>query len=389
MSKEFKIKKKLIDTVLLISLIFPGTALYAQEQGGLKGFRIPGFPFYIYHDAFNRVNNYIPSGWMGDWGDIKISEVYKNNPQSGKSCIQIKYSAEKKQGAGWAGIFWQNPPNNWGGYKGGFNLTGAKKIYFYSRGEKGEEYVEFKMGGILGKYSDSTPGNKTDAIKLEKTWKLYAIDLEEMDLSYVSGGFCVAFSSLLNPEGCIFYIDEVYYSDKDIPLEFDAFIASRKKIENTIIVPIIINADQKLKRVAVLSFENTSHSQNLEYLSRTISESISTFLAKEKDLSILDWNSVNKKMKALSLTLEDFDTLNGDALLGKILNVDTIIRGSFVEINNKIQINSKLVDVKSGTILASDQIQGNLNKDVFLLLDRTSQNILKQMANLSKISNRD
>lgn len=359
----------------------------AQDDESVRGIKISAFPFYIYRDAFSRENNYVPSGWMGDWADIRIKEMHRENPQSGKNCIQITYAATKKQGAGWAGIFWQNPPNNWGGVRGGFDLSGARKLYFYGRGEKGEEYVEFKMGGILGRFSDSTTGNKTDAIKLEKKWKLYAIDLEGMDLSYISGGFCVAFSSLLNPEGCTFYIDEIYYSDKDIPLEFDSLFTAKKKVNNTVLVPIIINASQKFRKVAVLNFENTSRSKDLEYLAKTISESISTFLGRERDLNVMDAGSVNKKLKSLSLSMEDFNVLNGDVLLGKILNVDTLIRGNYVEVGGKIQINTKLVDIQSGIIVASDQIQGNLNKDVFLLLDRTSQTILKQLANRSKATN--
>ena len=44
------------------------------------------------------------------------------NPFSGKSCFQIKYTAERKQGAGWAGIYWQTPANNWGTTKSAFDL---------------------------------------------------------------------------------------------------------------------------------------------------------------------------------------------------------------------------------------------------------------------------
>ncbi|MBN1898217.1 MAG: hypothetical protein JW827_05540 [Spirochaetes bacterium] len=333
------------------------------------------------------MNHYIPSGWMGDWGDIYLNEMYKENPHSGKTCIKIIYSAEKKQKAGWSGIYWQNPPNNWGYFKGGYDLTGAKRLYFYARGEEGEEYVEFKMGGIIGKYSDTTMGNKTGAIKLSRDWKLYGIDLEGYDLKYISGGFCAVFSSQLNTNGCTFYLDEVYYTDKEIPQEFDSLLTSENKIEKAVLLPIMINTNKKLLRIGVLSFENTSKSHDLEYLSKTIPESISTFLGKQNELKVIDWESVQQKLNALSLSMEDFNTLNGEMLLGKILKVDTLIRGSFVEVNNKIRINTKLIDISSGTIITSDQIEGDLNKDVFLLMDKTSQTILGQISNFNKTTN--
>ncbi|RKY02100.1 MAG: hypothetical protein DRP55_03340 [Spirochaetes bacterium] len=217
---------KRILTLLLISLfVLP---LFAQEEDVLRGIKVKKYPFYIYRDAFDRVNHYIPSGWMGDWGDIKIKENCKKNPKTGKSCFQIIYTAKRSQNAGWAGIYWQNPANNWGTVKGGYDLSKAKKLFFYARGEKGGEIVEFKIGGITGRYSDSGMAT-TGPIELTKKWKLYEIDLSDVDLSYISGGFCVVFSSQMDPDGCTFYIDEVYYTDKDKPISAKRKKKSRRK----------------------------------------------------------------------------------------------------------------------------------------------------------------
>lgn len=384
-------------------IFLSGTFLYSKtikplstpEQDVVKGSKIPGFPFYVYSDGFSGQNHYAPSGWMGDYGDIRIKELWRDNPKYGKSCMQVVYKSSNSQGNGWAGIYWQNPPNNWGGLKGGFDLTGAKRLYFYARGETGEEYVEFKMGGLFGRYSDSTAGNRTDAIRLNKDWTLYAIDLDGMDLSYIAGGFCIAFSSILNPHGSVFYLDEVYYYNKNIPLDYNELLSNQNiDVNRNTVITININSIgisymKNLLKIAVLPFDNTSGSRDLEYLSKTISESISTSLGKEKKLKVLDLDTINKKLQSINMTLEDFNILNGDIILGKILNVDTIIRGSYVEINNRIMINTKLVDIRNGTIITSDQIQGDLRKDVFLLLDKTSQNILQQIVTLNSIQPQD
>ncbi|MDD5066524.1 MAG: hypothetical protein PHF84_05705 [bacterium] len=212
--------KKIIILSLLIFFVSSMT-LSAQEDAILKGLKIKGgFPFYVYTDSFNRLNHYIPSGWMGDYGDIKYNDRWNQNPMSGKTCIQIKYTAERKQGAGWSGVYWQNPANNWGTSKGGYDLTGAKKLFFNARGEKGDELVEFKVGGITGQYSD-TAGGTTGPVELSKEWKMFEIDLTDMDMSFINGGFCVVFSGDANPDGCTFYIDEIYYTDKTTPLKDD------------------------------------------------------------------------------------------------------------------------------------------------------------------------
>ena len=168
-------------------------------------------PFYIFEDRGSKANHYVASGWMGDYGDIKFSEAWKENPFSGKSCIKITYSAEGKQGANWAGIYWQWPPNNWGEKKGGYDLTGATRVTFWARGEKGgEQILEFKVGGLTGTFSDSDSAS-IGPVELTTEWQQFEIDLADLDLSYISGGFCWVTNSMANPDGCIFYLDEIRY----------------------------------------------------------------------------------------------------------------------------------------------------------------------------------
>lgn len=203
--------KKIIILSLLLSFVFcPGIYADDEDEESLKGQKIKKFPFYVFHDNNSKLNHYYPSGWMGDFGDIKVKENYKKNPKKGKTCIQIKYTAQRMQGAGWAGIYWQNPANNWGTQKGGYDISGAKKLTFYARGEKGDEMIEVKFGGISSQYADSD-SDTTGKIELTKKWKNYEIDLSNADLSYISGGFCVVFTSTDNPDGCSFYLDEIQY----------------------------------------------------------------------------------------------------------------------------------------------------------------------------------
>jgi len=167
--------------------------------------------FNIYTDKASPGNHYIPSGWMGDFGDININNRCMDNPHSGTTCVKIEYLPRRSQGAGWIGIYWQNPANNWGSKKAGFDLTGAKKLSFWARGEKGGEIVsEFKMGGITGEFSDSDSAGIGPAM-LTTDWKQYEIDLEGKDLSHIIGGFCLSANSDDNPDGFIIYLDDLKY----------------------------------------------------------------------------------------------------------------------------------------------------------------------------------
>ncbi len=181
------------------------TTAKANPSGG------PFKAFPIYTDGKSPDNHFIPSGWMGDYGDIKFDDKNMDNPHSGTTAIKISYSNKATQGARWAGMYWQNPPNNWGSRPGGYDLTGAKKLTFWARGEKGGERIEeFKLGGITGEYADSDVAG-IGPVVLTTEWQQYTIDLEGKDLSSISGGFCWSTNLDVNPEGATFFLDDIRY----------------------------------------------------------------------------------------------------------------------------------------------------------------------------------
>ena len=70
--------------------------------------------------------------------------------------------------------------------------------------------MEFKVGGIGGSYSDSGSAS-IGPLDLTAEWQKFEIDLKDVDLSYISGGFCWVTSADANPEGAEFYIDEIRF----------------------------------------------------------------------------------------------------------------------------------------------------------------------------------
>jgi hypothetical protein len=197
--------KKLLVVLLAFVLVAPICALAEEASTQPK-------EFVVYADKNARGNHYIPSGFMGDYGDIKMTDQSANNPQTGTTCMEFVYSAKKSQGQGWAGIYWQNPANNWGSKKGGFDLTGMTKLTFWARGAKGGEVIQkFMVGGIKGLYPDSASA-EIGPVELTDTWKEYTINLAGKDLSYINGGFSWVTTQDLAPEGITFYLDDIKFA---------------------------------------------------------------------------------------------------------------------------------------------------------------------------------
>lgn len=174
------------------------------------------FPVYVDKDFPN--NHFFPSGWSGDYPDLRFNDAYTKDAHSGKNCIEIIYTAKNSFGGGWAGIYWQNPLNNWDDARGAMSLSGAKKLTFWAKGARGGERIEeFGVGG-------SSPNSaliKFGPVILTSEWKQYSIDLLDKDLSRIIHGFHFFIRKDSNPAGCTFYIDDIIFemgsqADRDI-----------------------------------------------------------------------------------------------------------------------------------------------------------------------------
>jgi len=166
--------------------------------------------FYVYYDNDAGGNHFYPSGWMGDAPSITFDSNNIKNIHSGTSCIKITFKSTSNN---WAGIYWQEPENNWGTVKNaGYDLSGATKLSFRARGKKGNEVVEFFAGGITGSHPDSFKKTSTGKITLTDYWKKYTINVGTKDLSNVIGGFGLTLDGAKNTDGAVFYLDDIKYN---------------------------------------------------------------------------------------------------------------------------------------------------------------------------------
>ena len=203
--------------VILITICLITASLIAAIKTNLKGQKIKEFPYYIYTDASNEANHCFTS-FKGDFWNLQIDDNYNKDCLTAKTCIQIKYNVNgkaKKNSSAQISLS-TNPSNSWTSKQGGDNLTTAKTLCFFAKGEKGGEMAEFKMQSLDYKEADEK-GLSLGTVKLSDSWKLYTIDISNAKLSDIAGGFSVNFLNVLNSSGCTIYIDNIYYTDKELP----------------------------------------------------------------------------------------------------------------------------------------------------------------------------
>lgn len=161
-------------------------------------------PLEVFADSLTD-GNFTASGYMGKADAIEMSET-NENPQSGKTALKVQYTAT----GDWGGVVWQSPADDWGDKAGGFNLTGAKKLTFWARGEEGGEEVSFSYGLIAADkpHSDSAKG-ETGKLTLSKEWEEYSLDLKGKNLAQIKTGFCWVVAGQGKP--VTFYLDGIRY----------------------------------------------------------------------------------------------------------------------------------------------------------------------------------
>ena len=191
--------------------VLPVRQAWLQPRSATRPHEPSEDKFVVFDEYATAENHFAPSGWMGDWEDIDYYECERSNPYSGTVSLRISYTPQGPEG--WAGIYWQEPENNWGTISGaGYNLDEATTLRFYARGEEGGEQVRFITGGIWGPYPDSQqPALSTDVITRTQEWSPYSIDLRGRDLSRVIGGFGFMTDQCLNTEPITFYLDSIHY----------------------------------------------------------------------------------------------------------------------------------------------------------------------------------
>ncbi|MCM8757281.1 MAG: hypothetical protein NC823_02235, partial [Candidatus Omnitrophica bacterium] len=165
--------------------------------------------FDVYTDHEAGGNHFYPTGWMGDTSSVTLLTNCTETVYSGRSCLKVSFQAN---GHNWVSLYWQEPGNNWATIpNAGYDLTGASHLVFRVKGKNGGEKVEFFAGGLTGAYPDSFPRTSTGLVTLSNVWAEYAIDLAGKDLSQVIGGFGFTITGGNNPEGAIFYLDDIRY----------------------------------------------------------------------------------------------------------------------------------------------------------------------------------
>jgi cellulose synthase/poly-beta-1,6-N-acetylglucosamine synthase-like glycosyltransferase len=186
--------------LLTIAALFLVPITQFVRQTILPLFKLPRA---VYEDG--RRTPWVPSGWMGNLDALTVDTACTTHPHTGPTCLAVTYAAPD----GWAGVAWHHAEDA-GGPAGGLDLTGAKRLSVWARGEEGGEVIDLGVGLLgRGKVYPDTVRVVLKGVVLTTRWERYTIELTGNDLTQVRSPFFWRLEGQGRP--ITFYLDDVRF----------------------------------------------------------------------------------------------------------------------------------------------------------------------------------
>src|SRR6185295_5979359 len=126
--------------------------------------------------------------------------------------------------------------------------------------------------------------------------------------------------------------------------------------------------DTRVPSIAVLPFANRSHDEEDEYFSDGLADELLNVLAKIRGLRV-----------AARTSSFQFKGKNDDiSVIGRKLNVTTVLEGSVRKAGNRMRVSVQLVKVADGYHLWSETYDRTL-EDIFAVQDDIAQSVVKEL----------
>lgn len=145
----------------------------------------------------------------------------------------------------------------------------------------------------------------------------------------------------------------------------------------SILLPCAVVADFQKTRIAVLDFQLQGKGYETSDMGKIVAEWFITAFVNEGRFDVIERGLLTKILKEQNLTMTG--TVDSDIAtqLGKLLGVKVIISGSVMRFQNIIEINARIIDVESASIISAESIKGSSTTELSKLVRQMSEKIIK------------
>lgn len=145
----------------------------------------------------------------------------------------------------------------------------------------------------------------------------------------------------------------------------------------TLLSPPPVRADFQRTKIAVLDFELIGDKLETAGMGAILSEWFTTSIVKSGRFDVVERAMLQKILSEQKLAQTGIIDDTSASKLGRILGVKVIITGSVLRLGDSIEINSRVISVESGSIIAAENIRGDTSEDMHNLVDRLTAKIMR------------
>jgi len=142
-------------------------------------------------------------------------------------------------------------------------------------------------------------------------------------------------------------------------------------------MPLAANADFKRTKIAVLDFSLKGAGFETEDMGAIVAEWFITAFVKEGRFDVIERGLLTKILNEQKLGMSGILDETTATKIGKLLGVKIIISGSVLKLQNILEINARIIDVETASIIAAENVKSTAAARLQDLVVRMSAKIIK------------
>ncbi len=116
-------------------------------------------------------------------------------------------------------------------------------------------------------------------------------------------------------------------------------------------------ADFKKTKIAVLDFQLQGVKQDSSDMGKIVAEWLTTALVKEGRFDVIERRLLEKVLEEQKIGVSGIVDESSASKLGKVLGAKIVITGSVIRFQNVIEVNARIIEVESSSIMAAENVK--------------------------------
>lgn len=144
-----------------------------------------------------------------------------------------------------------------------------------------------------------------------------------------------------------------------------------------LVIPFCASADFKKTKIAVLDFQLQGEEFTNKDMGTIVAEWFITAMVREGRFDVVERRMLEKVLGEQQLAMTGVVDASSATQIGKLLGVKVIITGSVMKLRDITEINARIIDVESASIIAAENIKSAATAGLQEMVVEMSQKIIK------------